>query len=75
MNFYQVEYSGDSKPECTDLSFGSYGWFPNVKLNFAENSYLKKGKDKKVALHFFHESGADIKFLRKASSLCGHLSK
>jgi acetoacetyl-CoA synthetase len=56
IEFYDVQTEGSLYPVCTDYSFESYGWFPNIKLNFAEN-LLKKGEDKAVALNFCHESG------------------
>lgn len=59
-SFYDVEWSGESEPICNDLSFESYGWFPQQKLNFAKNM-LKKGRDEDCALHFVHESGFDQK--------------
>ena len=60
IQFFKVKYSGELGPECNDNGFDQYGWFPKVKLNFAENLLLK-GKDEAVALHFFHESGIDAK--------------
>ncbi len=56
MEFYHVIFEGESSPACTDQGFESYGWFPNIKLNFAEN-LLAKGSPDKTALHFLHESG------------------
>jgi acetoacetyl-CoA synthetase len=56
MKFYSVKTSGEMSPSTTDLSFEKYGWFPNLKLNFAEN-LLKVGKDQDIALNFVHESG------------------
>ena len=60
IQFFGVKYFGDLGPENTANGFEHYGWFPKVKLNFAEN-LLEKGKNNDPALHFFHESGADIK--------------
>ena len=56
MQFYSIKTSGDVSPAATDLSFKKYGWFPNLKLNFAEN-LLKVGKEQDIALNFVHESG------------------
>jgi acetoacetyl-CoA synthetase len=53
--YYNIFFDGDLTPACLDHSFKSYGWFPNVKLNFAEN-LLKNGLDDSVALNFVHES-------------------
>lgn len=47
---------GSLDPVCTDLSFKTYGWFPDIKLNYAEN-LLSRGKDEDTALEFVHESG------------------
>ena len=55
-SFFNIRYEGELSPEVLDLSFKTYGWFPNVKLNFAEN-LLKNGSDHHVALKFSHESG------------------
>ena len=57
IDFFGVIYQGEKHPELTDDSFNSYGWFPNVELNFAEN-LLSHGKDDAIAIKFFHESGA-----------------
>lgn len=64
MDFYQVVGEGERTPVCTDHGFDQYGWYPNFKLNFAEN-LLAKGKDQETALHFIHESG-----LQKKISYC-----
>lgn len=54
--YFNVTFDGNLGPATTNLDFSSYGWFPNVRLNFAEN-LLNKGKDENVALQFSHESG------------------
>jgi len=54
--YFNVTFEGNLGPATTNLDFSSYGWFPNLRLNFAEN-LLKKGKDENVALQFTHESG------------------
>jgi len=56
INFYEVKTTGEKSPACTDYHFSNYGWFPNLKLNFAEN-LLKKGDSEDIALNFVHESG------------------
>lgn len=56
ISYFGVTYDGNLGPATTNLDFSTYGWFPNVRLNFAEN-LLKKGKDENVALQFSHESG------------------
>jgi len=55
-SFFNVKYTGDREPSCTDIGFDKYGWFPQVKLNYAQNLLLK-GKDNAIALNFVHESG------------------
>ena len=61
VNFWQdifsefpIIYEGNTKTEKKDLDFGSYDWFPEVKLNFAEN-LLSHGKKDTTAIHFIHE--------------------
>lgn len=56
IDFFNIDYTGDLNPACTDLGFDSYGWYPNIKLNFAKN-LLKGGAEDKVALVSVHESG------------------
>ncbi|WP_412471546.1 acetoacetate--CoA ligase [Halobacteriovorax sp. RT-1-4] len=56
VKFFDIDYTGDLEPVCTDLSFESYGWFPKVKLNFAKN-LLKNGRDISIALSSVRESG------------------
>ncbi len=60
IDFYDIKYEGSLTPVCTDYSFESYGWFPNLRLNFAEN-LLSKGEDESIALNFCHESGNNRK--------------
>ncbi len=60
IQYFDIQYSGELGPECEDNSFNSYKWFPKLNLNFAEN-LLCKGRGESTALHFFHESGADVK--------------
>ena len=59
LHFYQPFTSGETTPVCTDETFDSYGWFPKLKLNFAQN-LLEKGKSNQVALSFRHESGLHL---------------
>jgi acetoacetyl-CoA synthetase len=58
IEFYTPIYSGKLTPECTDLSFQSYGWFPGLRLNFAEN-LLEKGNEQSIALSFRGEGGGE----------------
>lgn len=57
MNYFDVIREGDDIPACTDLGFKTYGWYPNVRLNFAENllrhSFGKNADH--VALNALHE--------------------
>jgi len=76
-SFYDVSYEGSLTPSLLDDSFKTYSWFPEVRLNFAEN-LLKKGKSDQTALHFQHESGLSKKIsygeLREVTaSLADHL--
>ncbi len=58
LDYFDVQYSGEKKPICSDHGFSDYGWFPHVKLNFAENLLRHDSGD---ALHFLHESGRQYK--------------
>lgn len=55
-SFFNVIYEGDKSPELLSEGFQSYGWYPNLKLNFAEN-LLAKGEDHHTAFSLVHESG------------------
>jgi len=57
IEYFQPVYSGEPKPACTDLTFDSYGWFPNIYLNYAEN-LLARGDDHKVAIKSLLENGS-----------------
>lgn len=79
ISFYGIKTSGEIAPACTDYQFSEYGWFPHLKLNFAEN-LLSKGNPQDVALNFVHESGlkrevtyADLK--NQVGSLQSHLKE
>jgi acetoacetyl-CoA synthetase len=56
INFFKLEYSGNLQNVLSQEGFEKYGWFPDLKLNFAEN-LLKKGLDQNIALELQHESG------------------
>ena len=60
MSFYDVQGEGQLDPVCQDHGFTQYGWFPNYRLNFAEN-LLAKGADDACAIQFIHESGLQTK--------------
>jgi acetoacetyl-CoA synthetase len=54
--FFNLQYEGELTPACTDYGFSEYGWFPNVKLSFAEN-LLAHGADQTIALRSILEGG------------------
>jgi acetoacetyl-CoA synthetase len=56
MDYFGVQYTGELEPACTDHGFSEYGWFPNVRLNFAQN-LLAKGKSEKTAIVSLLENG------------------
>ena len=56
ISFYEIPIKGTADPVYSEKKFLKYGWFPNVKLNFAE-CLLKKGNPNDIALDFYHESG------------------
>jgi len=58
--FFSIRYSGELSLVNASEGFSKYGWFPNVKLNFAENLLTTRDADK-VALHSIHESGSQRK--------------
>jgi len=55
-SYYGIVYEGELIPACTDQGFDSYGWFPNVRLNFAEN-LLEHARAEDEALVSVLESG------------------
>jgi acetoacetyl-CoA synthetase len=61
IKYFKIDYSGSLTPINSKISFIDYPWFPNVKLNFAEN-LLKNGKSESTAINFIHESGKNKKF-------------
>ena len=58
--FYEINFSTPASDICADLSFESYSWFSEARLNFAQN-LLEKGSDNDCALHFIHESNCEEK--------------
>ena len=56
ITFFDLIYEGELEPVNTDSGFNHYGWFPKVRLNYAEN-LLSKGHPSDCALHYIHESG------------------
>lgn len=64
INFYNVLYDGDLTLALTEEGFEKYSWYPNLKLNFAEN-LLRNGKDSNIAINFQHESGITKKITYK----------
>ena len=63
-DYFDVVYEGEINQVNTSDGFESYGWFPDVTLNFAEN-LLRHAKisetSSRTALHFLHESGLQEK--------------
>lgn len=57
IEYFQPVFSGKPSPACTDLSFSSYGWFPNMELNYAEN-LLARGDNHRVAIKSLLENGS-----------------
>ncbi len=57
LSYFGVRVSGDLSPALSADGFDEYNWFPNLKLNFAENLLLHGAADS-VALNFQHESAA-----------------
>ena len=55
-NFFDVTYTGELVPANTDSGFESYGWFQNVKMNFAEN-LLSQGAEETIAIKALTEAG------------------
>lgn len=58
MDHFKVLREGSDSPACTDHGFDHYGWFPKIKLNFAEN-LLRHGYGDHadhIALNALHES-------------------
>ena len=37
IDYFGVEYEGSRSPAYNEMSFLNYSWFPNVRLNFAQN--------------------------------------
>jgi acetoacetyl-CoA synthetase len=64
LEYFDVLYEGNPSPACTHKNFSEYGWFTNLKLNFAEN-LLKNGDELSVALNFVHESNTQKKVTYK----------
>jgi acetoacetyl-CoA synthetase len=58
-SFFNIQSDGELNPVNTDSKFNNYGWFPNLKINFAQN-LLKQGRDNDSALMFLHESGKKL---------------
>jgi acetoacetyl-CoA synthetase len=63
-SFYDVSWKGDQSVVCSDDSFETYGWYPHMSLNFAEN-LLKKGNAEDIALNAIYESNTSKKITYK----------
>ena len=74
-SFFPIRYQGSLDPACTDWGFETYGWFPRVQLNFAEN-LLIHGSPEALAINALHESGLKRQLTyRELSSLVGKLTR
>ena len=56
LDFFPVQYTGENRACVGELTFLDYPWFPQVKLNFAQN-LLAHGQNDRVAINSQHESG------------------
>ncbi len=79
ISYFGVKWSGELEPACNDFGFSQYGWFPQTKLNFAEN-LLQAGDREGLAINFVHESGQGSKITygelsKKVASLQGRLQE
>lgn len=79
VKFYGVKYVGSLAPALLEEGFANYTWFPETKLNFAEN-LLNAGLDNNIALNSQHESGTERKVTYKelresTASLAGFLKQ
>ena len=59
-----MKFSGSQTPVLTADNFSEYGWYPNLKLNFAEN-LLKHKEEMTTAINFIHENGHSIQYSHK----------
>lgn len=55
LDFFEVRYDGSPEPVLNNRKFLDYGWFPNLRLNYAEHLLAKS--DHHEAICFQHESG------------------
>ena len=58
IDYFDVQYQGDLAPVNLDTGFKTYGWYPQVRLNFAEN-LLAKGEDDDTAIISVLENGQE----------------
>lgn len=65
-SYFKIKYEGSLEKSFKKLEFFPYSWFPDIKLNFAEN--LLKDSDNK-ALSFIHESEMQKSFTHKELSI------
>lgn len=64
IKFYDVDIEGDLSQEFQANEFLQYQWFPNIRLNFAQNLLRHQNSDS-IALDFIHESGRGRKISYK----------
>ena len=74
-SFFPISYKGKLDPVGENYDFKTYGWFPQVRLNFAKN-LLICGRPECTALNFVHESGLkrEISY-RELSDLVGKFQR
>ena len=60
INYFDIKTSGEMTPVLKEESFIDYPWFPNLKINFAEN-LLRHRHGQQTALQFIHENGTNNK--------------
>ena len=80
--YFSLSYSGELSPICPDITFDKYTWFPNVKINFAENLLNSKSlfEGDKFAFIFAHENTTQNKISYdqlkgEVASMSHHLRK
>ncbi len=63
-DYFEIIHSGARTGQENRPDFLNYGWFKNVRLNFAQN-LLKHSDSDSTALNFCHESGLNQKMSYK----------
>ena len=58
IDYFDVQYQGNLAPVNLDTGFKTYDWYPEVKLNFAQN-LLAEGEDDDTAIISVLENGQE----------------